>query len=205
MKTKRIALFGGTFDPIHIGHVTVSSAAADYIEADEVLFVPAKCSPLKNFYPHVSDEHRLEMVRIATLYDLRFRFSDYEITKPTPSYTLETVRWFRNQYSQGCMFYWLIGSDTVEDLGLWYKVTELLDECNLCAMYRAGCEVPDFSRYEAEWGCERIEKLRSNIIETPLVDVSSTQIRNRLAAGQDAADMLLPGVAEYIREHGLYQ
>jgi nicotinate-nucleotide adenylyltransferase len=72
-------------------------------------------------------------------------------------------------------------------------------------MYRAGSDRPDFSKYEDAWGRERIEKLESNIIETPLVDVSSTQIRSKLSAGEDVGDMLLPDVAEYIREHRLYR
>jgi nicotinate-nucleotide adenylyltransferase len=205
MKKKRIALFGGTFDPIHVGHTTVASVAADHIGTEEVVFIPAKCSPLKRFYPQVSDEHRLQMTGIATGNDKRFRLSEYEIKKSAPSYTLETVRWFRDQYRQGTLFYWLVGADTIGELGLWYKVTELIDECNLCVMYRAGCDAPDFSKYEDTWGRERIEKLVSNIIETPLVDISSTQIRRMLSSGEDVGDMLLPGVAEYIRQHQLYQ
>lgn len=205
MEKKRIALFGGTFDPIHVGHTTIASVAADHIGAENIVFIPAKCSPLKRFYPRVSDEHRLKMTGIATGNDKRFRLSEYEIKKSAPSYTLETVRWFRDQYSEGTLFYWLVGADTIEELGLWYKVTELIDECNLCAMYRAGCGEPDFSKYADIWGRERIEKLASNIIETPLVNISSTQIRRMLSSGEDVGDMLLPGVAEYIREHQLYQ
>ena len=164
MEEKRIALFGGTFDPIHVGHTIVASAAADHIGAETIVFIPAKCSPLKRFYPQVSDEHRLKMTDIATGNDKRFRLSEHEITKAAPSYTLETVRWFREQSSEGTLFYWLVGADTIGDLGLWYKVTELIDECNLCAMYRAGCGEPDFSKYADTWGRKRIEKLKSNII-----------------------------------------
>ncbi len=205
MAKKRIALFGGTFDPIHVGHTRVASVSADHIGAETIVFIPAKCSPLKRFYPQVSDEDRLQMTEIATRNDKRFRLSDHEIKKSSPSYTLETVRWFRDQYPEGTLFYWLVGSDTIGDLGLWYKVPELIDECNLCAMYRAGSDVPDFSKYEDIWGHDQIEKLESNIIETPLVDVSSTEIRRMLSAGEDVGDMVLPGVAKYIREHRLYQ
>jgi nicotinate-nucleotide adenylyltransferase len=204
MEKRKIALFGGTFDPIHVGHTIVASAAADHIGAENIVFIPAKCSPLKRFYPQVSDEHRLKMTGIAIGNDKRFRLSEHEITKAAPSYTLETVRWFREQYSEETLFYWLVGADTIGDLGLWYKVIELIDECNLCAMYRSGCGEPDFSKYEDAWGRERIEKLKSNIIETPLVDISSTQIRRMLSVGEDVGDMLLPEVAEYIRQHRLY-
>jgi len=71
-------------------------------------------------------------------------------------------------------------------------------------MYRAGCEAPDYGKFEGIWGRRRVEKLERNIIQTPLVDASSTEIRRRLAAGEDVADMLHPAVAEYIRRHGLY-
>jgi nicotinic acid mononucleotide adenylyltransferase len=72
-------------------------------------------------------------------------------------------------------------------------------------MYRAGCKPPNFAKFEALWGPGRIEKLRKNVIQTPLIDISSTEIRDRLAAGRDVTDMLMPAVADYICKHGLYQ
>jgi nicotinate-nucleotide adenylyltransferase len=205
MVKKSIVLFGGTFDPIHVGHTTVATSAADHIGADEVVFVPAKRSPLKHLRPQVSDEHRLKMIAIAVGDDKRFRVSDHEINKPEPSFTLETVKWFKEQYGANVSLYWLLGADAVDDFGLWYKVTELIDACNMCTMFRAGCDEPDFGKYAGKWGKSRVEKLRANVIATPLVDVSSTEIRGRLAGGQEVAGMLAPGVAEYICEHGLYR
>jgi len=205
MEKKKIALFGGTFDPIHIGHTTVVALAADHIGADEVVFIPANRSPLKHLRPRVSDEHRLKMIAIAVADDKRFRVSDHEIKKPEPSFTIETVKWFRDQYDKNTILYWLLGADAVDDFPLWYKVTELIDACNLCTMYRAGCDAPDFGKFKQAWGSERVEKLKSNIVPTPLVDVSSTEIRRRLATGQDVAGMLAPGVADYIRRNNLYE
>jgi nicotinate-nucleotide adenylyltransferase len=72
-------------------------------------------------------------------------------------------------------------------------------------MYRAGCEKPDFSRYKKVWGAERVEKLRHNIIQTPLIDISSTEIRDRIAAGEDVSNMVTPAVLDYIRRHNLYR
>jgi len=100
---------------------------------------------------------------------------------------------------------WLVGADGVNDLQHWFAIEELIDACNLCTMYRAGCEPPDFAGFEGVWGRRRVEKLQRNIIKTPLVNVSSTEIRERLAAGGDVADMLHPGVADYIRKHALYR
>jgi nicotinate-nucleotide adenylyltransferase len=205
MLGQKIALFGGTFDPVHLGHTAVAASAAEKIGAEKVVFVPAKRSPLKGFVPAGSDEHRLAMIALAIAGNEKFEVSDFELSKPAPSYTLETVRKFQGDYGSDCSIYWLVGADGVDDLQHWYAIEELIDTCNLCTMCRAGCEAPDYGKFEGIWGRRRVEKLQKNIIQTPLVDASSTEIRRRLAAGQDVSDMLHPAVAEYIRRNGLYR
>jgi nicotinate-nucleotide adenylyltransferase len=198
-------LFGGTFDPIHLGHTVVAAESAGRIRADKVIFIPAKRSPLKGFSPKASDEDRLIMISLAIPDAAQFEVSNYELRKSTPSYTLETVRFFQTQYGKDTLFYWLLGADSVEDLTYWYRVTELIDECNLAFMYRAGCKPPDFARFEAIWGSRRVLKLQQNVIETPLIDISSTEVRRRLAVGENVSDMLHSAVADYIHKHGLYR
>jgi len=205
MAERKIALFGGTFDPIHPGHTTVAAAAADHIGAEAIVFIPAKCSPLKNRLPEASDDDRLQMIALAIAGNKKFQLSDYELRKSKPGYTLETVRQFQADYGSDTSIYWLIGADNIDDLPRWYRVVELIDQCNLSVMYRAGCETPNFARFIDIWGPQRVEKLQKNIIETPLIDISSTQIRNRLAAGRDVTDMLSPLITDYIRKHNLYQ
>jgi nicotinate-nucleotide adenylyltransferase len=205
MEKRKIVLFGGTFDPIHLGHTTVAAAAADCIGAEKVIFIPTKCSPLKQVLPEVGDDDRLNMIALAIEGNSKFESSDYELKKARPSYTLETVRHFKAEYGADASMYWLIGADTIDDLPHWYRVVELIDECNLAAMFRAGCEPPDFAKFESVWGPERVEKLRRNVIPTPLIDISSTEIRNRLATGQDATNMLHPVIADYIQQRGLYR
>ena len=161
MSEKRIVLFGGTFDPIHLGHTTVAAAAGENIGADKVIFVPARRSPLKAFFPEASDEDRLAMIKLATAGNRMFGFSDYELKKAGPSYTLETVRYFRRQFGRRVSIYWLIGADTLEDLPHWYGITELIDECNLAVMHRAGFAAPDFSKYVSLWGEERVKKMQA--------------------------------------------
>jgi nicotinate-nucleotide adenylyltransferase len=204
MKKGKIALFGGTFDPIHLGHTRVAAAAAEQIGAQKVVFIPAKCSPLKQSLPQAGDDDRLSMIALATVNDNTFEFSDYELQKPQPSYTLETVRHFKGEYGADASIYWLVGADTVYDLPHWYHVAELIDECEVAAMFRSGCEPPDFAGFERLWGGQRVEKLRGNVIPTPLIDISSTEIRNRLAAGRDVSGMLEAAVLRYIRQRGLY-
>ena len=186
MVQRKIVLFGGTFDPIHLGHTTVAAAAAEHIGAEAVVFIPAKCSPLKDRLPEASDDDRLQMIALAVADNKNFQLSGHELRKPEPSYTLETVRQFQSDYGSDTSIYWLIGADNVDDLPRWYRIVELIDECNLAVMYST-------------------KKLKENIIETPLIDISSTEIRNRLAAGRDVTDMLCPLVADHIRKHNLYQ
>ncbi|MHC4458135.1 MAG: nicotinate (nicotinamide) nucleotide adenylyltransferase [Planctomycetota bacterium] len=205
MTKRKTALFGGTFDPIHVGHTAVAAAAAKHIGAEKIVFIPTKRSPLKDSFPEVSDDDRFAMIALAIADSDKFQLSDCELKKPEPSYTLETIRQFQADYGSNTSIYWLVGADSIDELPRWYGIVELIDECNLCVMFRAGCKPPDFAKFTAIWGSQRIEKLQHNVIKTPLIDISSTEIRNRLAAGRDVDDMLHPSVADYIRKHGLYQ
>lgn len=205
MTDRAIALFGGTFDPIHLGHTRVAEAAAGQIDAEKVVFIPAKCSPLKGFSPRAGDEDRLAMIALAITGHDSFEASDCELKRPAPSYTLDTVRLFKRKYGPETSIHWLLGADSVEDLVHWYKVRKLIDECHLTAMQRAGYAPPDFERFVPMWGPERVAKLRRDVVQTPLIDVSSTEVRRRLAAGEDVRGMIHPDVIEYIRQHGLYR
>ena len=197
-------MFGGTFDPIHLGHTRVAEAAAKQIGAEKVVFIPAKISPLKGFFPFASDEDRLTMIRLAMAGHGMFAVSDCELKRAAPSYTLDTARQFQRDYGPQTVIHWLLGADSVEDLVHWYKVRELIDACNLTTMQRPGY-TPDFDRFEPWWGRERVAKLKRNVIQTPLIDLSSTEVRRRLAAGEDVSGMLHPDVIRYIREHNLYR
>ncbi|HUW19006.1 MAG TPA: nicotinate (nicotinamide) nucleotide adenylyltransferase [Sedimentisphaerales bacterium] len=205
MPKRKIALFGGTFDPIHLGHTAVAAVALEHIAAEKIIFIPAKRSALKESFPQAPDDDRLNMIALAIEDNEKFHVSDCELRKPQPSYTLETVRRFQAEYGSGVSVCWLVGADAVDDLALWYRIDELIDECDLCVMFRAGCEPPGLRKFEPVWGPERVDKLQRNIVPTPLIDISSTEIRKRLAAGLDVADMLHPSVADYIRKHHLYQ
>jgi len=205
MATRTIALFGGTFDPIHLGHTGVAEATAAQIDAEKLIFIPAKCSPLKGFSPHVSDEDRLAMILLAIAGHDRLAVSDCELKRPAPSYTLDTVRQFKREYGPQTSIHWLLGADSIEDLVHWHGICELIDECNLTTMQRAGYEPPDFERFVPMWGPERVAKLRRNVVETPLIDISSTEVRRRVAAGEDVGGMLHPDVIEYVRRRALYR
>jgi len=205
MTRRTIALFGGSFDPIHLGHTRVVKVAAEQIRAEQTIFIPAKCSPLKSFWPHAKDEDRLSMVALAIADDDSFAVSDCELQRVTPSFTLDTVRLFRREYGEDTAIHWLLGADSVKDLVHWYRIEELLDACTLTTMQRAGYAAPDFGSLESQWGEQRVAKLKRNVVQTPLVDISSTEVRRRLAADEDISGMLHPDVIAYIREHNLYR
>jgi len=204
MSKRKIVLFGGTFDPIHLGHVEVAAFAYEAIGAEKVIFVPAKRSPLKNFSPVAGDEQRMEMINLAIAGYENFEVRDFELNGPEPSYTIDTIRHFKEKLGDMDV-YWLAGADNLDELSQWYKIDELLDECNLSLMFRAGCESPSFEKFADLWGQEQIDKLSQNIIETPLIDISSTEVRKRLAGGEDVSGMLCASVIDYIERKKLYR
>jgi nicotinate-nucleotide adenylyltransferase len=205
MSQRKIILFGGTFDPVHLGHTTVASSAVQQIAAEKLIFIPAKQSPLKKIAPISTSDDRMNMIALAIAGNPKFSVSDYELKKPGANYTIETVRHFHQQLGSDVSLHWLTGADCLAELSHWYLVSDLLDECNLSVMYRAGCDKPDFTKFQALWGAERIKKLQNNIVKTPLVDISSTNIRRLLSSSLDVNSMLHPAVLDYINKNGLYK
>ena len=201
---QKIILFGGTFDPIHQGHLLVADSAIQQIHAEKIIFIPARRSPHKNFLPVADGDMRLEMISIAIADKDKYTVSDCELKRPEPSFTLDTIRNIKSEYPKNSLFYWLLGADMVKDLPKWHKIHELIDECHLCVMLRPGFEQPSFSKFEPILGLQRVKKLEKNVILTPLVDVSSTKIRQQLALKQDIQSMVPPKVLVYIQKNGLY-
>ena len=204
MKNNTIALFGGSFDPIHLGHTTVAAHAAECLNAQKTIFIPARRSPLKHARPCVTDEDRLATIRCATANSSAFSVSDYELKRPAPSYTLHTVKYFREISPANTSIYWLMGADSVKDLPYWYGISELIRVCQLAVMYRAGFDPPDFSAFTPLWGKDQSALLQQNVVKTPLIDASSTEIRALLARGDSVHGLLDPAVLAYIQEKRLY-
>jgi nicotinate-nucleotide adenylyltransferase len=201
---RKIILFGGSFDPIHNGHLAIARYALEQIKADELIFVPAQQSPHKRLAPEASASDRLKMIGIAIADEKAMAVTDCELNRTPPSYTIDTVRFFRARYEPATEFYWLIGADMLRDLPKWFKINELLDECYLCLMLRPGFDKIQFQEFIHVFGADRIRKLEQNVISNPLVDISSTEIRRRILAGEDISQMVHPGVLLYIKEHLLY-
>lgn len=201
---ERIILFGGTFDPIHNGHIKVAESAIKLLRGDMLVFIPAKRSPHKKEQPGAGKSQRYEMIKLSIENHPEFKISDCEFYRNEPSYTLDTVRHFKKIFGNNAELFWLVGADTVKDLCHWYKIEELVDECRLTIMRRGGVETPDFSEIEKTIGPERASKLKSDMIPTPLIDISSTEIRRKISNGGSCLESLTPKVADFIKKNGIY-
>ena len=202
---QKIILFGGTFDPIHNGHIRVAGAAANEIGARRVIFIPARRSPHKKNVPSADQNHRLKMISLAIENYEKFEVSDCEFQRNEPSYTLDTVMYFKNLFPEPSEFYWLVGADAVGELVKWYRISDLIDSCFLSFMPRGSGEKLDFSGFDQIIGIKRRKKLEKYKLNTPLIEISSTEIRKRIAESGDLSMMLDPKVADYIQENGLYR
>ena len=201
---EKIILFGGTYDPVHNGHIAVAKAAAQQIGASKIILIPARRSPHKQQKPLAMDNDRIAMLKLAVSGDNIFQVSPIELNRGEPSYTIDTVRMLNLKLGGNCEFYWLIGADMLKDLPQWHKINELMDECKICVMNRGGFDKPDFDSLSAKISEESIKKLRENLIQTPLIDISSTEIRGRIVSGQDISELVNPEVLSYIQKHKLY-
>ena len=202
---KKVILFGGTFDPVHCGHTRSCLCALEQTGAERTVFIPASRSPHKKLFPVASDKARVEMLRLALAGEKRFEISECELGRPSPSYTIDTVRFFRSEYGDDTVILWLVGADMVKDLAGWYEVESLIDECELCVMCRGGFAKPDFEGLEGILGVESVEKLKKNVIAGPLVDINSSEIRRKISEGESIGGMVSEAVEAYIYENGLYK
>lgn len=202
--SEKIILFGGTFDPVHTAHIEVAQSAAQIIVASKIFLIPARRSPHKEQKPFAPDNDRIAMLKLAVAGKSLFQISSVELNRTEPSYTIDTIRYFREKYGSDCQLYWLIGADMLKDLPKWYKIDDLMKECTICVMNRGGFDKPDFNGLAGKLGTENVEKLRKNMIETPLFEISSTDIRQRLLEGKEVSQHLHQEVLNYIKAHRLY-
>ena len=201
----RILLFGGTFDPIHQGHIIISRAAADLLSVKKVILIPAAQPPHKDVSFVTDPLQRLAMVRAAVAGDTLFTVSDCELQREGPSYTLDTVHYFRDRYNGNVKLYWLIGMDSLRDLPGWHQVSKLLEQCTIVTAGRTGFGPEDWNVLAKTFDQKQIQNLRKHFLATPLVDISATEIRNRIAQGLSIQNMLPKEVQQYIETHGLYR
>jgi nicotinate-nucleotide adenylyltransferase len=190
--------YGGSFNPIHFGHLRCAAAVAKEKGFDRVLLIPSGHPPHKNADLQLaSAKDRLEMCRLAAKDDPLFAVDDLEIRRSTPSYTIDTARQLRQRGWKEIN--WLIGADMLNDLPNWHQPAALLREVNFVVMARPGYEF-DWDKLPAEF-----QVLRTQLVSAPHIDVSATDIRRRIAVGQSIHGLLPNVVEDYIRRKGLYR
>lgn len=205
MAAQRIGLYGGSFNPIHLGHLIVARAVAETLDLSRVIFLPSAAPPHKDRDGLLEAHHRAEMVKLAIAGESGFEFSDHDLTRDGPSYTFETVTHFKAGLSAGDELYWIIGADSLAELATWFRVGELVDACHVVTAARPGWEAPDLSPLASKLGASQIARLRKGILETPRIDISATDIRARVAAGRSIRDLVPESVRLYIELFGLYR
>ncbi|MEM7673114.1 MAG: nicotinate-nucleotide adenylyltransferase [Verrucomicrobiota bacterium] len=191
---KHIGIYGGSFDPIHIGHLIVAQDCIEQFNLDEVVLVPAAASPLKSRSPRASDTHRINMVSKAVENVANFSVSDIEIKRGGVSYSIDTVEAFRRLHPEAVL-YWILGRDQVNQLEHWHQIEDLVRAVKFLAVERPGFAAEDMPTSSIE-----VTRVRSHAIE-----ISSTEIRDRFQHGLPN-DLFLPrSVLAYIEENALYR
>lgn len=207
MMKRRVGLFGGTFNPIHIGHLIVARAAVEHLELERMLLIPSAQPPHKPQEAVAEAHERLEMVRLAIADEPPLEVSDCEIRRPGPSYTVQTVREFRASLGEGAELFWLIGADSLHELASWYQVEQLVPLCRIVTAARPGWAWDAEARrvLAQRLGAEAIERLGADILPTPRIEISASQIRRRIRQGLSIRWLVPPGVEQYIHQRRLYR
>ena len=203
-EARRIGIIGGSFDPVHTGHLIIAQDAIDCLKLSEVVFIPAAIPPHKQHLQQVAPEHRLNMLKLAVDTDVRFSVSDIEIQRGGVSYTIDTVRCLREKYSDAELFL-VAGSDTLVDLHNWYEIDDLLGMCEVASFLRPGDDVLEEIAGKIKLADGYVARLMSNLFDAHRIEISSTEVRLRLAEGRSVSYLVPSSVEKYIYEHGLYQ
>ena len=202
---RHIGVIGGTFDPIHFGHLVIAEEVYATLKLAQMVFVPAGQPPHKPEQVVTPAQDRLAMLQLAIASNPHFTISMVDLERPGPSYTVETLRLLRGQWGEQTAIYFVIGRDSLEDLLDWYNPVGILEQLDyLVAVKRPG--------YTEEKGyIERLEerlpgiRQRLIIMSAPQLEISATELRQRVAEGRPIKYQVPEVVEQYILQHGLYR
>lgn len=198
----KTGVFGGTFDPVHIGHLAVAERVYCDLDLDRIVFVPASASPFKLGEATTPGEHRLAMLKLAVQDNPHFAVNDIELQRGGTSYTVDTMEMLGERYPQD-EFYFIMGMDSFLELGGWKNVKRLVELCQLVVVTRPGYELP---REQKELSSlPSYVWQRTRFLETPGLDIAATEIRERIKKGRSVRYLLTPDVESYIYENGIYR
>lgn len=200
----RIAIFGGTFNPVHVGHLIAAQDAHEAMAIDRTIWIPVAVPPHKVSPDLASGDDRLRMLQCAVAGDARFEVSDMEIHRAGPSFSIDTVREWRRLLPEA-EIHFLIGSDSLPELYAWREVRALLDLCRFVTIARPGFEWAGVTPERLRLPREACESLLERIVDVHPVSVSSSEIRARVARGLSIRYLVPDTVASWIRDRGLYR
>ena len=197
----KIGVLGGTFDPVHLGHMAMAEEAQASLDLSEVIMVPAGQPLLKPAQPITPAVHRLQMLRLAVADRPHFKVSAMEIERPGPSYTVDTIAELRVRYDSEDELFFILGWGSLAQLPEWRDPLRLISMCYLVAVPRPGWQRPDLEALEAS-----IPGISQRVVflDKPNIDISASAIRERAAQGLSLRHLVPGPVAEYIRQHKLY-
>jgi len=196
-----IGILGGTFDPVHLGHLSIAKAAMDHAALERVLFIPAGQPRLKQAEPAASVSHRIAMVRLAIQDNPRFQVCDMEARRPGPTYSVDTLEELSVKLGPGADLFFILGMDVLGQLDRWKDPERVLTLCRLLVLDRPGEQTFDWAGFY-----NRVPKAegRVQMVTAPRLSVSATELRKLASAGQPLTGLVPDAVAEYIQQHGLY-
>ncbi len=202
MRTVKLGILGGTFDPIHLGHLIIAEEAMSSLGLDRIIFVPAGDPWMKADSTIAPSQHRLAMVLAAIADNPAFHVSPVELERNGPSYTVETLEEMQEDYGAQTEYFFIIGADALKDFGRWIQPERILELCTLAVVGRPAQEALDLTPLEAT--LPGIGK-RVVTVGDVAIGVSATDIRERVAEGRTVRYLVPQPVASYIQEYGLYK
>lgn len=200
----RLGLFGGTFDPVHYGHLLLAESAREQCRLDRVLFLPAAVPPHKQNREPAPAPARVDMLELATGGHEAFGVCRYEVDRGGVNYTVDTLTHLRSEHPEADLFL-LMGADMLLDLPHWRQSARVVEMATPVAVRRPGAGELDLEGLRAVASPERIEHVRQHVVEMPLVEFSSTEIRRRVGAGLSIRFQTPRAVEKYIEAQGLYR
>jgi nicotinate-nucleotide adenylyltransferase len=189
---KRIGIIGGTFNPIHIGHLTIAQMVSEQLQLDKVFFVPSNLPPHKSSKSVASAKDRCHMRHLAIKGNTRFEISDFEIKKKGKSFSIDTVNYFRDIHPRGTKLFFIIGSDLLATLHTWKRINEILKIVTFVAVNRPGYK-------------ERKSKIKVKSVTTAGLHTSSSYVRRRIISGKTVKYLVPDSVLTYIKQKKLYK
>ena len=195
----RIGVFGGTFDPIHMGHLIVAEDARAALELDKVLFIPAGQPWFKSYRQITEARHRLAMVQLAVKDNPLFDVSDIEVERSGPSYTVDTLEELHELYSDAELIV-ILGLDALREIDRWHQPSRVFQLASVAGMARPGATLDPSVLHAAIPGASS----RMRLLDSALIDISGTDIRRRASAGQSIRYRVPVAVERYIYDNGLY-